>query len=176
MAVEASDREQAASITLADVARAHTEAGLEFPSGSNASRLVDMLSVFVPRAQGDPADPMGFTPLFLRALAKRQQPPVDLAAGAYPAQRLRLSGLEVALLGAYVERVVRAGLPGAPQAPIVEPPCQGLAKLLDVLVPTADTLPGEKLPTSVERLEELLRNLEYRRDVDHARKLLARGS
>ncbi len=105
LAMEARHRATAGRLTLAQFGEMLRDFGWPFPPGSDPGlQLVQFLSIWVTEAQQDPENPHSFTPLFLAEMAKRQDPPVDLAAGSYSPEELRLTMLELQLFTAAFER------------------------------------------------------------------------
>ncbi len=99
LAMEARHRATAGRLTLAQLGDMLRDFGWPFPPGTNpGEQLVQFLSIWVTESRMDPENPHSFTPLFLAEMARRQDPPVDLAAGSYRPEELRLTLLELQLL------------------------------------------------------------------------------
>ncbi|MEX2430558.1 MAG: hypothetical protein WD645_01405, partial [Dehalococcoidia bacterium] len=107
LAMEARHRESAGRMTLADLGRVLRDLGWPFrPEATPGDQLADLLARWTAEAQKQPEDPLSFTPLFLAELAKRQAPAVDIAAGGYEPEALRLTLLELQLFAAAFDRLV----------------------------------------------------------------------
>lgn len=107
LAMEARHRTTAGRLTLAQLGDMLRDFGWPFPPGTNpGQQLVQFLSIWVTESRMDPENPHSFTPLFLAEMARRQDPPVDLAAGSYRPEELRLTLLELQLFTAAFERAV----------------------------------------------------------------------
>lgn len=105
LASEARNRATAGRLTLAELGDMLRDFGWPFQNDSPpGEQLARFLSVWVGEAQRGPGVPQNFTPLFLAELARRQTPPIDLAAGGYAPEELRFSLLELHLFAAAFDR------------------------------------------------------------------------
>jgi len=105
LAIEARNRANEGMLTAAEFGQMLKDFGWRFPDGSDpGQRVMALLQGWVSEAQKAPSDPLSFTPLFLQAMAARQDPPVDLAAGTAAPGLLRLTALEIELFGAAFDR------------------------------------------------------------------------
>jgi hypothetical protein len=75
-----------------------------FTDSTPGEQIVAMLQEFVTGAQALPNDPNSFTPLFLQAMGKIQDPPVDLSAGDAAPENVHFNLLELRLLVAMFDR------------------------------------------------------------------------
>jgi hypothetical protein len=108
-------------------------------------QIVAMLKEFVVGAQALPNDPNSFTPLFLQAMGKIQDPPVDLSAGDATPENVHFNLLELRLLVALFER--QTVYPNQPASTLAEPaaddPCTEAKTVLSgVAGPFAGTTTG----------------------------------
>ncbi len=93
------------------------------PNYAAGQQVVNLLAAWIGEAAKDPHDPRSFTPLFIAEMAKRQDPPMAIAAGQHirmgweggppidlagapPSQQLRFSLLELQLFAAAFQRGV----------------------------------------------------------------------
>ena len=129
-----------------------------FTDSTPGQQIVAMLKEFVTGAQALPADPNSFTPLFLQAMGKIQDPPVDLSAGDAAPENVHFNLLELRLLVALFER--QTVYPNQPAselaAPAADDPCTEAKTVLSgVAGPFAGTTTGlltnEAGPTFIEQ-------------------------
>jgi hypothetical protein len=116
-----------------------------FTDSTPGQQIVAMLKEFVTGAQALPADPNSFTPLFLQAMGKIQDPPVDLSAGDAAPENVHFNLLELRLLVALFERqAVYSSQPvSALAAPAAGDPCTEAKKVLSgVLGPFGGQVDG----------------------------------
>lgn len=107
LALEARNRPTASRMTLAELGDMLHDLGWPFESGPlPGEQLVEFLKVWVNEARKNPQDPHSFTPLFLADMAQTQVPAIDLAAGEYRPEELRLSLLELHLIAAAFDRAL----------------------------------------------------------------------
>ncbi len=116
-----------------------------FTDSTPGEQIVAMLQEFVTGAQALPNDPNSFTPLFLQAMGKIQDPPVDLSAGDAAPENVHFNLLELRLLVALFER--QTVYPNQPAselaAPAADEPCTEAKKVLSgVAGPFAGTATG----------------------------------
>ena len=105
LAVDARDQIRGGRVTLADLDRTL----LRFKAFRKRGRapgvaLRDFMATWVREAARRPARAQSFAPLLLAELARRQRPSIDLAAGTFDPQTLRLSLLETDLIAAAFDR------------------------------------------------------------------------
>ena len=129
-----------------------------FTDSTPGQQIVAMLKEFVTGAQALPADPNSFTPLFLQATGKIQDPPVDLSAGDAAPENVHFNLLELRLLVAMFER--QTVYPNQPAselaAPAADDPCTEAKTVLSGAAgPFAGTTTGlltnEAGPTFIEQ-------------------------
>jgi hypothetical protein len=129
-----------------------------FTDSTPGAQIVAMLQELVTGAQALPNDPNSFTPLFLQAMGKIQDPAVDLSAGDAAPENVHFNLLELRLLVAMFER--QTVYPNQPASELVEPaaddPCtEAKAVLSGVAGPFAGTTTGlltnEAGPTFIEQ-------------------------
>ena len=129
-----------------------------FTDSTPGQQIVAMLKEFVTGAQALPADPNSFTPLFLQAMGKIQDPPVDLSAGDAAPENVHFNLLELRLLVALFER--QTVYPNQPvselAAPAADDPCTEAKTVLSGAAgPFAGTTTGlltnEAGPTFIEQ-------------------------
>jgi hypothetical protein len=104
LAAEARERETASRLTIGEYARMLDELGFPWKRRDAGRQMVKLLAEWVRQARRHPRDPQSFTPLFLAAMAKRQEPGVNVAKGRYAPGDLRLTLLEAELLSAAMLR------------------------------------------------------------------------
>lgn len=166
LALEARDRETAGRISLDELADRLDDFRFPFPRGTDpGKKMVKLLKVWIAEAKKLPNDPRSFTPLFLNNMALRQSPSLNLAAGGYPPETLRLTLLEAELLTAAFMRVkvdgafpARAAYSSARGQ--VSKPCSdfkdGFNKSLplggDILGADVNWLGGQALEKGVEKM------------------------
>lgn len=110
LAVEARKRAHAGMVTAAELGQMLKDFGWRFRADSDpGSQVMALLGAWVTEARRAPSEPLSFTPLFLDAMASRQDPPVDLAAATTNPGTLRLTALEVELFGAALDRGLSRG-------------------------------------------------------------------
>ena len=98
MAQDARERAVSGRLTLAELGQLLSEAGWPFKQDSSpGEQLRALLASWVALAQKNPNSPHSFTPLFVAEMAKYQKPSIDIAAGEYSPDELRLSFLELQL-------------------------------------------------------------------------------
>jgi hypothetical protein len=134
LAAEARERETAGRVTLAQYARMLDEARMPFRRGQSPGRqMVKLLAAWVRQARRHPSDPQSFTPLFLAAMAKHQEPPLNLAKPRYDASDLRLTLLETELVSAAFLRFDRPPRRAAARAAQADPSkaCSDFKKYLE---------------------------------------------
>ncbi len=128
LALEARHRDTESMLTAGDLGHMLRDFGWHLAGGSDSGQaMVAFFQGWVREAQKAPAEPLNFTPLFLQAMASYQVPPVDLSAGVASPDALRLTALEVELVGAAFDRGLTArGSRGAMAQALdsdIKPPC-----------------------------------------------------
>ena len=132
LAVEARERETTSRLTLAQYARMLDQLGFPWKRGNPGRQMAKLLTGWVRQAREHPRDPQSFTPLFLVAMAKHQQPAVNVARRFDPGD-LRLTLLEAELLSAAMLRFEQPPRRGRTRAAQSDPAkaCSDFKKYLE---------------------------------------------
>ncbi len=105
LAAEARDRAVSGRLTLADTAKMWADFGFPFGgSGTPGEQLLAFVREGVLEGRAQPASGRQFAPLFIAAMALRQDTPVDVADPATRPENVRLTLLEIELLHAHFDR------------------------------------------------------------------------
>jgi hypothetical protein len=150
-----------AGVPVTEIARFLRRSGARSVSGR---RLVQWLHRSVRIAQKRRTHRLSFTPLFVAEMVKRRTPRLNLLRRPPDARHLRLTGIELRLLVAFLERTTRvagggrggAGRATAEAGVAQEPgqPCSAFLRSLGATVPVLGPLPEDVLNILVGKFGE----------------------
>ncbi|HET7558530.1 MAG TPA: hypothetical protein VFK80_01110, partial [Limnochordia bacterium] len=131
-------RRSASRTTLSEYVATLQKLGAPLPADHPADLAFQaFLADWTRAAIAAPGDPQSAPLLYLAALARRQNPPIDLAAGDYDPEQLHLGFLDLNLLAAALAQLAPGFGLTAPGATPVGPVARAWDGLQNALVPTA---------------------------------------